>query len=104
LLEACGLPLQEQQHVDGKSFMPVINGEEFERGSIFWHYPHYGNQGGDPGCSIRKGDWKLIEFFEEGIELYNLKEDLSEKHDLSKEYPEKAEELAGRTYTPGRKK
>jgi len=93
LLEACGLPLQEQQHVDGRSFMPAINGEKFERGSIFWHYPHYGNQGGDPGCSIRKGDWKLIEFFEEGVELYNLKEDLSEDNDLADEFPEKAEEL-----------
>lgn len=93
LLEACGLPLEEEQHVDGKSFMPVINGEDFERGSIFWHYPHYGNQGGDPGCSIRKGDWKLIEFFEEKIELYNLVHDISENHNVADEHPEKVKEL-----------
>jgi arylsulfatase A-like enzyme len=93
LLEACGLPLEEQQHVDGKSFMPVINGEEFDRGPVFWHFPHYANQGGTPGCSVRKGDWKLIEFFEGEIKLFNLKEDISEDHNLAEQYPEMVESM-----------
>ena len=88
LLEACGLPLKPQQHVDGKSFMPVINGEDADRGSIFWHFPHYANQGGTPGCSIRNGDWKLIEFFEGEIKLFNLKEDISEDNDLAELHPD----------------
>ncbi len=93
LLEACGLPLQPKQHVDGKSFVEVLKGEDVERGAIFWHFPHYGNQGGTPGCSIRKGDWKLIEFFEDKIELYNLKEDISEDHNVAEENPEIVKKL-----------
>jgi arylsulfatase A-like enzyme len=95
LLEACALPLEKQQHVDGKSFLPVLKGEEtqHDRGAIFWHYPHYGNNGGEPGCSIRKGDWKLIEFFGRGTELYNLNTDLSEKYNVINDYPRIAQEL-----------
>lgn len=61
---------------------------------LYFHYPHYGNQGGTPGAAIRQGDFKLIEFFTDGhTELYNLREDLSEQNDLSSRYPEKREEL-----------
>jgi hypothetical protein len=53
--------------------------KSFERRSLFWHYPHYGNQGGDPSAIIRKGDWKLIHYFENGKnELYHLGEDMEE--------------------------
>lgn len=93
LLEACGLPLEEKQHVDGKSFLPVLKDKKFDRGSIFWHFPHYANQGGCPGCSIRKGDWKLIEFFEGEIELYNLFHDISENHNVADEHPQMVKEL-----------
>lgn len=93
LLEACGLPLEKEQHVDGKSFMPVIKGNDFDRGPIFWHFPHYANQGGTPGCSVRKGDWKLIEFFEGEIMLFNLKEDIAEANNLAKQHPGMVKEL-----------
>lgn len=93
ILEACGLPLEKEQHVDGKSFLPVLNGDDFDRGAIFWHFPHYANQGGTPACAIRRGDWKLIEFFEHGIELYNLKDDISEKNNLAPLHPELAESM-----------
>lgn len=87
LLEVAGLDPIPHQHIDGKSFAPLLHGEPFERGPIFWHYPHYGNQGDSPACAIRDGDWKLIEHFEDGkLELYNLKEDLSETQDRSGEY------------------
>ncbi|MHC4788061.1 MAG: sulfatase, partial [Planctomycetota bacterium] len=74
-LEAAGLEPIPQQHCDGVSLMPLLKGsQELERDAIFWHYPHYGNQGGTPGSSVRAGDWKLIEFFEDGrLELYNLR-------------------------------
>ena len=50
---------------------------------------------GGVGAGVRDGDWKLLEFFEDGhYELYNLAEDLSETKDLSKEMPEKVAELA----------
>jgi arylsulfatase A-like enzyme len=61
---------------------------------LFWHYPHYANQGGTPGSSVRLGDYKLIEFFEDGrVELYNLREDIGETHDLSEEQPERVARL-----------
>ncbi len=82
LLEAVGLPLVPAQHCDGRSFLPLLRGVPFERGPIFWHYPHYSNQGGEPAAAVRDGDWKLIKFFDgERVELYNLAEDLSESHD-----------------------
>lgn len=95
VLEACGLAAQPQQHCDGKSILPALKGDkDYDRGPIFWHYPHYGNQGGSPGSSIREGDYKLIEFFETNkIELYNLKDDISEAHDLAEKQPELAKQL-----------
>lgn len=89
-LEAAGLPLRPEQHSDGVSFMPLLNGaQSLEREAIFWHYPHYGNQGGTPGASIRSGPWKLIEFYEDNhLELYNLEHDISEDHNLVEDHPE----------------
>ncbi len=96
LLDLAGLPLRPEQHTDGVSFAPLLRGEAqpLEREAIFWHYPHYGNQGGTPGCSLRAGDYKLIEFFEDGrLELYNLREDISEAHNLAEEMPALARSL-----------
>ncbi len=88
LLESAGLKLLPDQHRDGVSILPLLKGESQIRGPIFWHYPHYGNQGGTPGCSVRDGDWKLIEFFEHGrLELYNLRDDASEAVDLADSEP-----------------
>jgi arylsulfatase A-like enzyme len=98
LLDAAGLPPRPDQHVDGTSFLQALRGKpDFARGPLFWHYPHYGNQGGTPGSSIRMGDWKLIEFFETGtLELYNLREDLGEKRNLAAEQPERVRNLQER--------
>ena len=94
MLELAGLPLRPNQHVDGTSFVSLLEGGKMTRGPIYWHYPHYGNQGGAPGGAVRDGDWKLIEWYEDGrVELYNLKEDLGEKKDLAAAMPEKACEL-----------
>lgn len=69
-------------------------GKSLARKAIFWHYPHYGNQGGSPGGAVRAGDYKLIEFYEDNrVELYNLKADIGEKNNLAETMPEKAAEL-----------
>jgi arylsulfatase A-like enzyme len=85
LLAAAGLPGRPEQHVDGVDFSPLLRGDStFSRGPIFWHYPHYSNQGDTPGSAVVDGDWKLIEYFEdERLELYNLADDVSETHDKS---------------------
>jgi arylsulfatase A-like enzyme len=90
LLESAALPPRPEQHEDGVSFMPLLDGAaRLERDAIFWHYPHYGNQGGTPGSSIRSGPFKLIEFFEDGrLELYNLADDISETRNLAASLPD----------------
>ena len=86
-LEMAGLTPEPRE---GVSLMPLFKGEAaLEREAIFWHYPHYGNQGGTPGSSVRAGEYKLIEFFEDGrLELYNLRNDISEDHNLAEAEPE----------------
>ena len=66
-----------------------------ERGQpLFWHYPHYGNQGGAPHGAIRDGDWKLIEWYEDGaLELYHIPQDISEKTNLATANPERVAAL-----------
>ena len=95
LLQLAGQPLKPEQHLDGVSFMPLLKGEVMQRGKpLFWHYPHYANQGGAPNGVIRDGDWKLIEWYEDGaLELYNIPQDISEKTDLAAQQPEKVKEL-----------
>lgn len=90
LLELQGQPTNPRK-LDGESFAPLLADPDrrWDRGPIFWHYPHYGNQGGAPGSAIRDGDWKLIEWHEDGrVELFNLRDDLSETRDLSQRHPE----------------
>ncbi len=70
---------------DGSSLVPLLlRSESLSREALYWHYPHYGNQGGSPSAAVRRGRWKLIEFFETGhTELYDLEADASEQNDLS---------------------
>jgi arylsulfatase A-like enzyme len=95
LLQLAGLDLKPEQHLDGVSFLPLLKGETMQRGKpLFWHYPHYANQGGAPNGVIRDGDWKLIEWYEDGsLELYNVPQDISEKNNLAAQQPEKVKEL-----------
>jgi arylsulfatase A-like enzyme len=109
--ELSGARLPNNQPVDGQSFVPLIKGGKTKNRSIFWHYPLY-LQGTDynqvvnvygtdkpywratPCSVIRKGDWKLIQFFEtDSVELYNLKHDIGEENDLAKSNPDKAESM-----------
>ncbi|NLY00704.1 MAG: sulfatase [Rhodopirellula sp.] len=94
LLSAAGVKLRKGQVVDGIDLMPVLQGGPGPQRSLFWHYPHYGNQGGAPSAAIRKGDWKLIEWQEDSrTELYNLRNDIGEKCDLATKEPARAEQL-----------
>jgi arylsulfatase A-like enzyme len=95
LLELTGLPLAPAQHRDGVSIVPLLKGGTLQRNApIFWHYPHYGNQGGRPFSAIREGDWKLIEWHEDGaIELYNVPADTPEKNNLGAAQPDKVKDL-----------
>jgi arylsulfatase A-like enzyme len=68
---------------DGESLLPVWKGGTLPERSLFWHYPHYGNQGSAPASAVRHGKWKLIEWLEDGkLELFNLEEDLGETNNL----------------------
>ncbi|HLW67137.1 MAG TPA: sulfatase [Gemmataceae bacterium] len=81
-LEMCGLKIPEG--MDGVSIARLLQGEKLPARPLFWHSPHYMNQGSRPGGAIRIGDWKLIEDYEDHrLELFNLKEDIGEQRDLS---------------------
>lgn len=90
ILQLAGLSLKPEQHLDGISFLPVLKAEQHpSRYPLYWHFPHYSNQGGRPAGAIRMGDYKLIEFYDTNeIELYNLKNDISETNNLSDNNPE----------------
>jgi len=97
LLELAGLPPNPVQHADGTSLAGLLRGGGFERSPLYWHYPHYSNQGDAPACAIRDGDWKLIEHYEDGaLELFNLREDLEEEHERSADEPDRVRTLHAR--------
>lgn len=96
LLDLAGLPGLPTQHTDGVSLGPAIRGETSDRGSLYWHFPHYHGSGNRPGGAIRSGDLKLVEWFEDGaVELYDLGSDLSERRDLAGERPDEVARLLG---------
>ncbi|MBC8347000.1 MAG: sulfatase [Verrucomicrobia bacterium] len=104
LLEATGSPVPKGYELDGVSIAPLLRNAaaKLPRKAIHWHFPAYlqgytarhGHFRTTPAAATRMGDWKLIEFFEDGaLELYNTVEDLSETKNLAKKNPKKAEEL-----------
>ncbi|WP_299578732.1 sulfatase [uncultured Sunxiuqinia sp.] len=99
ILDLAGITQLPDEHADGVSLLPVLQGKSLPERPLVWHYPHYGNQGGEPSSIIRLGDWKLIHYYEDGREeLYNLKTDMEEKHDLASVQPEKVDELHARLF------
>jgi arylsulfatase A-like enzyme len=90
VLEIAGLPARPDLHRDGRSFATLLKGgAEPVHEALFWHFPHYGNHGSGPCSSVLRGDWKLIEWLEDdSVELFNLAEDLGEKHDFAAEHPD----------------
>ena len=97
ILEALGLPLRPNQHLDGESLLPVLAGaRSLERGTLFWHYPHYNRHPHSfPSGVLRKGHWKLITHYETGKqELFDLAADPGETRDRSADKPELLRDLA----------
>ena len=107
IIDVANIDKPEGKVLDGKSILPVLvgNGTLNER-PLFWHFPIYLQNGNKetqdplfrtrPGSVVRLGDWKLIQYFENNeLELYNLKEDISEKNNLADENQEKTRELLG---------
>jgi len=91
--ELAGIELPESRQIDGESFVSLLDEKApHEERAIFWHYPVYHH--GVPASAVRKGDWKLIHFLDDGhTELYNLVEDISEEMDLGASKPEKTKDL-----------
>ena len=90
LLELAGVELPAGQPIDGVSLVPLLRGETIAERPLFWHYPHYGNQGGEPSSILLREPWKLIYYHEDGrYELYNLAEDPGEQRDLASEQPQR---------------
>ncbi len=82
--------------LDGISFAGALRTGILKERPLFWHYPHYSNQGVEPGSAVRLGEYKLIDNFQTGrTELYDLGADLSEMNDISEREPAKTRELYG---------
>ena len=100
LLELAGVSIPDEQMVDGLSMVSLLQGNsdpELTDRDLFWHYPHYGNQGGDPSSIIRNGRWKLIHYYEDGHdELYDLDADPGELSDVIAGHADQAEAMRGR--------
>lgn len=94
LLELAGVDQPKEQQVDGVSLVPVLNGKPMQDRPLYWHYPHYGNQGGEPSSIVIDGDWKLICYHEDDrCELYNIADDIGEEIDLAEQNPQKTRQL-----------
>ena len=101
IMDMLGKKVSEDQNVDGISLVPLLMGEKtLDRDAIFWHFPHYSNHGmQSPGGAIRSGDYKLLEYYENGsVQLFNLKNDIGEQNDISASNPEITAELKSRLH------
>jgi arylsulfatase A-like enzyme len=100
LLDLVGIPLKPKQPIDGVSLKPLLEGSQIEDRPLFWHYPHYGNQGGELASMIREGDWKLIRYWENGQnELYNLLTDPEEQNNVLAQHTEQGSIIAKKLNT-----
>jgi arylsulfatase A-like enzyme len=94
ILDFANIPLMPNQHQDGVSLKPLFEGKTLKNRDLYWHYPHYGNQGGQPNSIIRDKNWKLIHYWEDGHdELYDLAKDPSEQTDLATKKSKIAKQL-----------
>lgn len=94
LLDAAGARPAANQTLDGVSLLPLLRGGALPERALFWHYPHYGNQGGAPAAAIRHGNWKLIEWMEDQrVELFDVANDPAEANDRSRTEPQQVAAL-----------
>jgi arylsulfatase A-like enzyme len=103
-LQIAGATSPENQPLDGESLVALLKdpSASLQRDAIFQHFPGYLGEGKElwrttPVGVIQSGEWKLMEYFEDRhLELYNLREDLSERRNLAQQMPTKAQELHAR--------
>jgi arylsulfatase A-like enzyme len=94
LLEAAEMKRDSARDIDGVSLVPLLHGKTIKPRTLYWDYPHYGNQGGSPASAIRDGHWKLIEWHEDNAdELYDLNSDPGEKNDVAQQNPDVVKRL-----------
>jgi len=96
ILDMLGLPIPQENKLNGVSIVPLLKGKDkLDRKALYWYFPHYSNHGmQSPGGAIRCGDYKLLEYYENNtVQLFNLRTDIGEQHDLSSSKPEKVREL-----------
>ena len=100
LLEICGIQKPDSLKFDGISLIPFLkNPDKLVSRDLFWHYPNYSNTLNRPASAIRSGNYKLIEFYDNGnVELYNLKKDISESTDLSKQRKDLVKQLKNKLH------
>jgi len=96
LLDLANIPLLENQHKDGMSLKLIIEGKEINiKRPLYWHYPHYGNQGGEPSSIIQQNGWKLIHYWEDGREeLFRLPSSEKDKFNVIDKYPKVAQKMS----------
>ncbi len=100
LLDIAAVPdnVKRNTQSDGLSLVPLLKDPKarLDRGALYWHFPHY-YPTTTPVSAVRRGDWKLLEYHEDGrVELYHLKDDLGEAADVAAKMPEKAADLRQR--------
>lgn len=95
IAELTGITIPDDQLVDGVSLVSLLRGQApADRDALYWHYPHYSNQGGFPGGAVRSGRWKLVERFEDGrCHLYDLDGDIGERTDVASEHPDRVRKM-----------
>lgn len=93
-MELAQVPPDAAGQIDGKSLVPILQAQILPERPLYWHYPHYGNQGGEPHAVLRQGKWKLIHYWEDDRdELYDLSTDLAEQNDLAASQPDITREM-----------
>ncbi len=100
ILDIAGVESEEGRGQDGVSLTKLLKGgKSLDREAIYWHYPHYSNQGGFPGGAIRMGNWKLIERYEDGrVHLFNLEDDLGERTDVAADHAKLVGEMRAKLH------
>jgi arylsulfatase A-like enzyme len=96
ILAMAGIEADGPAKLDGVNLAPLLKGaNELDREALYWHFPHYSNHGRQsPGGAVRRGDYKLLEYFENGtVQLFNLRTDPGEQHDLAASEPDRAAAL-----------
>ena len=90
-------PDTDMQQIDGQSLVPLLRGRTSDLARpLFWHYPHYHGSGSRPAAAVRKGDYKLVRWYENGEEeLYKLSDDIGEQKNLASEMTEMRDQLSG---------